>query len=147
MRTTLFYSLVIAVGVATGLALAVTSAVAKPGEPHHAEHDTVDDPRDSDLKALLAQIEETGLLPVGVNATGDGPFGYVEADKAVVVDGKAPAELQVVDADGRHIGWLIHGLAPMSIEDYLADPAGHRAEGEARVATLTAAVSPQSPSD
>lgn len=134
MRHTRFYAAVIALGILTGVGLATTTALAQPG----ASEPTIEEvANDADFDAFWAEVQRTGLLPIGVNATGDGPFGYVDVDKAVVVAGKAHGDLKVFDAKGAHIGWAVHGLEPMSVAAYEADPAGHRAAGAARVAELT----------
>lgn len=94
---------------------------------------------DTTFEAFWAEVDRSGLVPIGQNVDGTGPYGWVEYERFVVVDGEPHDDLEIYDADGVHIGWVVHGLPPLTIEEYERDPAGHRAAGRQRYAELEAA--------
>ena len=121
----------IAVTVALGVAAASAgSGGADPGP---------DQMVDAELEAFWAEVEATGLIPIGQNADGTGPHGWVRYDDFVVVDGEPHADLEVYDVAGAHIGWVVYGLAPLTIAEYEADPEGLRLAGLERIAEFEAA--------
>jgi hypothetical protein len=113
--------------------VATTGADVLPVDP---EPDLETDPS---FAAFWAEVDRSGLVPIGQNADGTGPYGWVEYERFVVVDGEPHDDLEIYDADGVHIGWVVHGLPPLTIEEYERDPAGHRAAGLQRYAEFEAA--------
>ncbi len=100
--------------VATALTFAswslITTAVtlSPPIEP-----DPVDD-----LMVLLAQIDETGLIPVGNNGEGIAPFGYIEAEPFLEAGDTPHGPVPVFDDQGDHVGYFVPGQPPLTINEY-----------------------------
>ena len=88
----------------------------------------------AEFDEFYAEVLRTNLMPVGVNADETGPYGWVEYDRAVVTVGEQPPDLKVMDANGVHIGWIVNGLPPMTIDEYNnADPEALRQSGLDRI--------------
>lgn len=87
---------------------------------------------EGEVTALLAEIDSTGVTAI--------PFppdcsvaAFVDTEAFTVVDGQGHDDLPVYGVDGEQIGVLVYGIPALAIEEYEADPAGHRQAGRERI--------------
>jgi len=87
---------------------AATDGGVDPGSEVQAAHA-------AELDALFAEIDRTGLVPIGENGDGTGPVGYVRRDdlsakaREVHATGKTGEPLPIVDEAGSVVALLVDG--------------------------------------
>lgn len=87
---------------------------------------------EGEVAGLLAEIGSTDVRAV--------PFppdcsvaAFVDDEAFTIMGGQGHDDLTVYDIDGNQIGVLVYGLPALTIEEYEADPAGHRQAGRERI--------------